>query len=394
MRFLIISTDYPDFLEWVYSRNPGLEKQPYDEQMRVRNESLFGVANFYSSNLCKLGYEAWDIHANNGFMQAAWAKEHGAAGKDNALTQLRLREYLKKLRRTAARTPLRLLKPFFRPVLQSLDSRQNWFYEILAKQIKHYKPDILFNRVVNNVSPNFLKEMKPYTQLLVGQHAATKLPESEDWGCYDLVISSFPPTIDWFRQKGVNCVLNRLAFEPQILSYLKDSRKDIPISFIGSFHAVHKSRIELLETIAARFSELKIWGPSINQLRNSPALQKHYAGPAWGREMYQILQNSKITLNHHGDVPPYANNCRLYEATGVGTLLITDWKQNLHEMFEHGKEVIAYRTPKECADLIGHYLENDRERETIGRTGQDKTLRDHTYYQRMQEFAEVIKKQL
>jgi len=68
--------------------------------------------------------------------------------------------------------------------------------------------------------------------------------------------------------------------------------------------------------------------------------------------MYQVLRDSLLTLNHHGDVGPYANNLRLFEATGVGTLLITDWKENLAEMFEPGKEVIVYRTPEECAELI------------------------------------------
>ncbi len=59
MRFLILNTDYPDFLRWLYTQHPGLEKQPYEEQMRVRVESLFGVAHFYSSNLHKLGHEVW-----------------------------------------------------------------------------------------------------------------------------------------------------------------------------------------------------------------------------------------------------------------------------------------------------------------------------------------------
>lgn len=37
-----------------------MENQPYENQMRVRMESLFGVADFYSSNLRTLGHEAWD----------------------------------------------------------------------------------------------------------------------------------------------------------------------------------------------------------------------------------------------------------------------------------------------------------------------------------------------
>ena len=101
-----------------------------------------------------------------------------------------------------------------------------------------------------------------------------------------------------------------------------------------------------------------------------------------------------LTLNHHGAIPPYANNLRLFEATGVGTLLVTDWKANLHEMFEPGKEVIAYRSAEECAELVKYYLEHDEERQAIARAGQQRTLRDHTHYKRMQRLVEIIQKYL
>jgi len=77
MKFLIINTDYLEFLGWLYAHNLGLEKHSYEEQMRAGNESLFGVADFDSHNLHRLGCEAWDIHANNEWMQKAWANEHG-----------------------------------------------------------------------------------------------------------------------------------------------------------------------------------------------------------------------------------------------------------------------------------------------------------------------------
>ena len=110
--------------------------------------------------------------------------------------------------------------------------------------------------------------------------------------------------------------------------------------------------------------------------------------------MYQILRNSKITLNHHGDIPPYANNFRLYEATCVGTLLITDWKKNLHEMFEPDREVVVYRSPEECAEMLRYYLEHERERQIIARAGQLRTLRDHNYFQRMEELIGIIRRYL
>jgi len=394
MKFLILNTDYPEFLRWLYAQHPGLEKQPCEEQMRVRSESLFGVADFYSSSLRKLGHEAWDIHANSEFMQKAWAREHGIRIEEPTPVEQRARTVLHRVRRMAAKTPLRHLKPLVRPVLSSLDTKPTWFYDILAAQIKHHRPDVLLNQVMNGISSQFLKEMKPYVRLLVGQHAATRVSDAEDFRCYDLVVSSFPPTIEYFRRKGIPAELNRLGFEPRVLSCLEDEERTFDVAFIGSFHSVHSSRVTWLEALCARFPQIRIWGAGIDHLSPASPIRKCYVGQAWGRAMYQILRKSKITLNHHGDIAPYANNCRLYEATGVGTLLITDWKENLHEMFDPGKEVVAYRTPEECAELIQYYLEHDEEREVIARAGQERTLREHTYHQRMEELVDIVRKYL
>ena len=91
MKFFILDTDYPEFLCWLYTQHPGLESQPYEEQMRVRNQSLFGVADFNASNLRKLGYEAWDIYPNNELMQKAWADEHSLSIDSGQRWQFRLR---------------------------------------------------------------------------------------------------------------------------------------------------------------------------------------------------------------------------------------------------------------------------------------------------------------
>ena len=81
---------------------------------------------------------------------------------------------------------------------------------------------------------------------------------------------------------------------------------------------------------------------------------------------------------------------RLYEATGVGTLLITDWKKNITDMFEPDKEIVVYRTPEECAELVQYYLDHDKEREKIAKAGQERTIREHTYHQRMEELIEIV----
>jgi len=104
IKFLIINADYGAFLRWLYAQHPGLEQQPYEEQMRVRVESLFGVADFYSSNLRKLGHEAYGIHANNEFMQKAWAGEHGLEVEEGSKLSQQYRNILRQGVGIAAKT--------------------------------------------------------------------------------------------------------------------------------------------------------------------------------------------------------------------------------------------------------------------------------------------------
>jgi spore maturation protein CgeB len=79
MRILVLNADYPRFLAWLYRRQPGLENAAYAAQLAARNQSLFGVADFYSRNFTALGHGAAEIHVNNPWLQAAWAREHGMA---------------------------------------------------------------------------------------------------------------------------------------------------------------------------------------------------------------------------------------------------------------------------------------------------------------------------
>jgi hypothetical protein len=323
-------------------------------------------------------------------MQKAWARENGIEVKEPVTASRR------PVKRTVmAKAPLRYVGRVVRPLLRFVHGsrRPAWFYDILAAQIRQFRPDVLLNQDMS-LSSKFLKEIKPYLRLLVGQHAATCLPNSKDWSSYDLVVSSFLPTVEFFRQRGVRSELNRLGFEPHVLSCLPSEDRTFDCTFVGSFHSVHRSRTELLETLCGRFSKFTIWGPGLNSLSPSSAIRASYAGQAWGREMYQILRRSKIVVNHHGDIAPYANNLRLFEATGMGALLLTDWKPNLHEMFEPGKEVVAYRTTGECLEAVGNYLQHEDARASIAHAGQQRTLREHTYIQRMEEFVELVSNHL
>jgi len=373
MRFLILDTDYPAFLDWLYANNPALDKKPYDEQQRVQTEACFGLAGFCASNLRVLGHDAKDVHVNNEVMQRQWAREHRLKVSSDWRWEFRFRRGIV-------------------PWVSRIRVR-GWFYGILAAQIRHYKPDVLLNMAMDGIDSCFLQEIKPYVRLLVGQIAAP-LPQGENWGIYDLVISSLPNFVEYFRSLGIHSELNCLSFEPTVLRHLQTQKRNVLVSFVGSFTSAHSKRDQLLEHLCSNLP-MNVWGMGVERLPQDSPIRARYLGTAWGIRMFRIFAASKVVVNHHIDIAQsYANNMRLFEVTGTGALLVTDWKKNLHEMFELGKEVIAYRTPEECAELIGHYLEHESEREEIARAGQQRTLQEHTNYQRMQELVDIVGRRL
>ena len=93
--------------------------------------------------------------------------------------------------------------------------------------------------------------------------------------------------------------------------------------------ADHQQRVALLEAIARRY-ELKLFGNIAPGVPASSPLHRCFQGEARGADMYQALRRWLITLNSHIDmVGREAGNARLFEATGVGTFLLADFKDNL-----------------------------------------------------------------
>ncbi len=370
MRFLIVNTDYPTFLRQHYTTKPKLAFASFESQMHARAASWFSVSDCYTHALQHHAHEAWDIHANNIFAQHAWAREHSP----------------RIVRDVPAPLPGVSRIPW---TCKRGSNNFDWLIDVLVEQVKQLQPDVVLNQAMDGIAPDIMRELRPHVPVLTGQQASPALDEILDWRIYDLCVSSFPWRVDWFAQQGVRGELNRLAFDARVLHVLPEVDRDLPLTFVGSFFDMHRSRTQLLEKIAERFP-LQVWGPAPKDGFAGSPLAKCYQGEAWGLDMLSILRRSQITLNHHGDVPPFANNFRLFEATGCGAMLVTDWKQNLHEMFDIGNEVAAYRNDEECLSMIERYMHDEPARLAIAAAGYQRTIAEHTFIDRMASFAAMV----
>jgi spore maturation protein CgeB len=380
MRVLILNCDYPGFLTSWYRADRDLSNAPYEDQLTARNRSLFAVADSFSRHLAQLGITAHDVHANNTFLQLAWAREH----RNGSRSPIDVQKLRARLLHHVTGSGDRLQ----RPCPWQID------YSILSRQVDHYRPDVLLIMDMNAVSGEFLERVRPSIRVIAGQHAATPL-KSATLRFYDVVLSHYGPLLDRLRRLGVRAEGFDLGFDPRVLERVDvQKRETYSVTFVGSLFPIHRSRLRFLETVAAQLSELRIWTPDKELIPRNSILRGRWAGRAWGAEMFDVLSRSAVTLNHHGDIEPYASNMRLFEATGVGTLLVTDALPNLETLFEVGREVVAYRTPEDCAEQVMHFLANADERRMVASAGQMRTLSQYTYAHRARQLAQRMEQWL
>jgi spore maturation protein CgeB len=389
MRILVLNADYPRFLGWLYRRHAGLESADYAAQMSARNASLFGVADFYSRNFAALGHPAAEIHVNNARLQTAWAREHGMPLEEAPAATSGSIALPAWLQRTI--TPL---KPMLRPLARkvglspSLDAQAE---AILLAQIEDFKPDVVLNQDTFHVDPGLMRRIKAIgNPILIGQIGIAP-SRGVDWSVYDLMMSQLPAIVEFFRRLGVRAEVNHLAFEPSVLGALPPAPAvDIEVSFVGTVSPDHQQRIALLEAVAERY-DLKLFGNPPQALPGSSRLHRCFQGEVWGADMYQALRRSRITLNSHIDMAGReAGNMRLFEATGVGAFLLTDFKDNLHTLFAPDREVAVWRSIDDCLEAISRAINDNAERTAIARAGQARTMAQHTYRHRAAEILGFI----
>jgi spore maturation protein CgeB len=351
--WLVVDTVYPAFTESVYASNPRLEFESYAMQLQALLDRRFGASDFYSRNLSSLGLEAQDVLLNVEPLQRAWLRENGSSSLAG------------------------------RPV------GTTWFARTLEAQIRRLGPEVVLLLDMAALPDGFLRHLSRIVPCMVGQVAAP-LDFSRDFRPYSLVVTSLPPFVDRFASAGVRAELLPLAFEPTVRDLVPAVTRDIDLAFVGSLDRVHSSGTAMLSELASRV-DLQVWAPR-NQLAGlSHDLQRCYRGEAWGIDMYKVLARSKLVVNRHiGIAEGYANNLRLFEATGMGAALVTESAPNLGRLFEPAEEVVTYESGSDCAEQVVSLLSDEPTRVRIASAGQRRTLSEHTYAARVADLIELV----
>jgi len=353
-KIFIIDTFYAPFLENLYS-NSFLAHLSFSKQHEAHFVNGFGTSNAYSRELLLLNVEAIEIVANSVLLQRAWAQE-------------------------------------YQPELLDLPSETTQLFAILQAQICWWKPTVLYVQDINWLPAAFLQHVKPQVEMVVGQNACPLAP-GLDLSPYDLLLTSLPHYVGKFRDQGVKAAYFPIGFDERLLQrHRTDAPRPHALTFVGGLGGYHSQGTQMLEAIA-RELPLQVWGYGGEQLPADSILRQRWRGEAWADDMYGLLASSQITLNRHINIAEgYANNMRLYEATGMGACLLTDAKVNLPCLFEPDQEVVTYETPEEAVSKLKQLLANPKAAAAIAARGQARTLGEHSYSQRMALLVDLLER--
>jgi spore maturation protein CgeB len=375
MRIAVVDTYYPAFLEEHHARRPELAARPYAEQHAALMDAFFGTADSYGHHLRALGHDAVDLVVNCDPLQLRWAAENGL-----------------RLALLAARAPGR-----------AGGTARAWLRRRIAlAQVAAFDPDVVYAQNLAFFSRRELDGLRGDGRLVVGQ-IASPLPPLRLVRGFALVLTSFPHFVDRLRAVGVASEYFRLAADARVLDRLRDegvdpapeSERPYDVVFVGGVHPqVHARGTRLLESVCAR-RRVDVWGYGAEALPPDSPILRHFHGEAWGLDMYRALARAKVALNRHIDAAEgHANNMRLYEATAMGALLVTDHGRNLKELFAPGRECLAYDGADELEDVLDGALADRSRRLAIAAAGQARTLREHSFERRMEELVAILTRRL
>jgi spore maturation protein CgeB len=407
MRLFNITTIYPAYIKYFYAKNNACQHKLYAEQKAALIYDGCSWFDFWRHALQPYGYIVEESLANIWPLQSAWAREH----------ELKI-------------------------------SKKHWQKEIVLEQIKAFQPDILFLEYWAFFSKEEVAEIRqivPSIRLVVSWCGAP-YKDPNIFKAHDLVLSCIPELVEEFRALGHRSKHIHHAFDPRILDRLRKANEpSLDVSFVGQIERgskKHSSRELLLEYLAPRLP-LQIFTPSadvrwqdylksiikksgyganqvlknigisekelsklpgfqqINSWKSppllpvNPKLKPFLRSPVFGLEMFQTLQRSRISLNSHIDASrKSASNMRLFEATGVGTCLVTDYKENLPSLFFPDQEIVTYSSVEECTEKVRWLLNNPKRCQEIGQAGKSRTCREHTFIQRAIRLNEIIQSTL
>lgn len=182
---------------------------------------------------------------------------------------------------------------------------------------------------------------------------------------------------DWIQEELIR-EINRQYLEKEPNTEVRMSRE--ALNYAMASEVTRRDRIVLLSLCGERFDT------RLYSYQNSEIIRKvkKYPSVDYWTEMPQIFACSKINLNPSLRIIQTGIPLRAFDIMGAGGFLLSNYQEELLELFEDGMEMAVYESPEDAVEKIDFYLRHEDLRREIAERGKRKTFEEHSLQSRME----------
>lgn len=156
------------------------------------------------------------------------------------------------------------------------------------------------------------------------------------------------------------------------------NERSYDIIFTGAFSGVHRERQALISGLKKRFNTRTFGTDSGMSAHGDEFLKAHHRA----RVVY-VPPPPQMTPG------PYWSN-RVYLAAATGTPCVVGYTKGIERHYENNKEVLYFHTANELHARIRRLLGSTDLRKEVGDAARERTLREHTYTNRVKTLMEEV----
>ena len=303
-------------------------------------------------------------------------------------------------------------------------NKLNFFNKIFLKFQNKYLIGPMLSKVNNNLLELFEIELPDMVFIYRGTHVFSKTlicfkkiksdsfvisynndnPFSSDYRSYvwrhylsgvmlcDLVLSYRQSNVDSLLAMGVKDVkILRSWFVPKVNYPVKVKAKNFETDVVFIGHYENDDRVDYLEEVVKRGWKLRVFGPDADAwntaLKRSSVL-RHLIPihPVWGEEYNMALSGANVALCFFSKLNRDTYTRRCFEIPACGTVLLSEYSQDVSTLFREGTEALFFRSKKEMGHNIDKLLQSPRFCQSVADAGLKRVWNDrHDVASRMHD---------
>jgi len=181
-----------------------------------------------------------------------------------------------------------------------------------------------------------------------------------------------------YKELGLNAIKSQWASNPD---YYKRTYSTplYDVSFVGGEYGNRPKKLEYLKN---KGIQVNIFGKGFNSFVEFD-------------RMVDIFNSSKINLNFSESARKGTKDQikgRVFEVPMCGGFLLTEYTEGIEEYFEIGREIDCFHNMEEAVDKINYYIEHEDKRKKIAEAGYIRSLKNHTWTDRLTSVFEGVRK--